>query len=90
MNIYCASILNSEQQTSFMSEAQLGARFLPRSTIGHKPRDLLGFVGGIVDGLRHGGDVLLVGHPLLIRGHDGRVCPVRGGPVNSRGLEDGA
>ena len=70
--------------------ALIGRWLSPRSTIGHKPRDLLGFVGGIVDGLRHGGDVLLVGHPLLIRGHDGRVCPVRGSPVDSRGLEDGA
>lgn len=90
MNIYCASILNSEQQTSFMSEAQLGARFLPRSTIGHKPRNLLSFVCSIVDVLCHGPDILLIGHPLLIRGHNGRVCPVGSGPVYSGGLLDGA
>ena len=76
--------------TNWVLVAQLDARFLPRSTIWNKPRHLLCFVCSIVDALGRSPDILLIWHPLLIRGHNGRVCPVGGRPVNGGGLLDGA
>ena len=73
-----------------MSVAQLDARFLPRSTIWNKPRNLLCFVCSIVDVLGRTPNIFLIWHPLLIRGHNGRVCPVGSRPVNGGGLLDGA
>ena len=50
---------------------------VPRAAVGYEPGDGLGLVGRVVFWLFFGNDVVVVVLPSLVRGHDGRVAPVR-------------
>ena len=56
---------------------------VPGGAVGHKPRDLLGLVGGVVDCLVEGPHTRVVVLPPLIRRHNSRVRSVGGGPVEN-------